>query len=64
MYFLIIKNDDLLNKYNTIWDKVTSDIRKEIHGKPAHKIFFLKAKIKFYNDEATAFHNKGVPNGL
>ena len=64
MYFSIIKNDDLLNKCNTIWDKGSSDIRKEIHGKLVHKKVFLKAKMKFYNDEATAFHNKGVPNGL
>ena len=27
MYFLI-KDDDLLDKYNTIWDKVSSDIKK------------------------------------
>ena len=28
MYFLI-KDDDLLEKYNTIWDKVSADIKKE-----------------------------------
>ena len=28
MHFLI-ENDDLLEKYNTIWDKVSSDIKKE-----------------------------------
>ena len=27
MYFLI-KDDDLLEKYNTIWDKVSADIKK------------------------------------
>ena len=29
MYFLI-ENDDLLEKYNTIWDKVSSDIKKNL----------------------------------
>ena len=28
MYFLI-ENDDLIEKYNTIWDKVSADINKE-----------------------------------
>ena len=28
MYFLI-KGDDLLEKYNTIWNKVSADIKKE-----------------------------------
>ena len=28
MYFLI-ENDDLLKKYNTIWDKVSADIKKK-----------------------------------
>ena len=27
MYFLI-ENDDLLEKYNTIWDNISADIKK------------------------------------
>ena len=33
MYFLI-KDDDLLNKYNTIWDNVISDIKNEFDSEP------------------------------
>ena len=29
MYFLI-EDDDLLEKYNTIWDKVNADIKKNL----------------------------------
>ena len=29
MYFLI-ENDDLLKKYNTIWDKVSADIKRNL----------------------------------
>ena len=29
MYFLI-NDDDLLEKYNTIWDKVSADIKKNL----------------------------------
>ena len=33
MYFLN-KNDNLLEEYNTIWDKVSADIRKEFDSEP------------------------------
>ena len=29
MYFLI-ENDDLVEKYNTIWDKLSADIKKNL----------------------------------
>ena len=35
MYFLI-QNDDILEKYNTIWDKVSADIKKEFGSKPVY----------------------------
>ena len=33
MYFLI-EDDDLLEKYNTIWDKASADIKKEFDSEP------------------------------
>ena len=39
MYFLI-EDDDLLEKYNTIWYKDSADSKKEFDGDPAYKIFF------------------------
>ena len=33
VYFLI-EDDDLLEKYNTIWDKVSPDIKQEFDSKP------------------------------
>ena len=35
MYFFI-EDDDLLEKYNTIWDKVSADIKKEFGSKPTY----------------------------
>ena len=32
MYFLI-EDDDLLKKYNTIWDKVSADVKNEFDSK-------------------------------
>ena len=57
MYFLI-KDDELMEKYNTICDKVSADIKKEFDSKPVYDKKCLKTKIKSNNDEATDFHNK------
>ena len=57
----LIEDDDLLKKYNTVWHKVSSDIKKEFDIKPVYKKF-LKTKIECYSDEATDFHNKEVSN--
>ena len=43
MYFLI-EDDDLLEKYNTIWDKVNADIKKEFDSKPVYNKNFWKPK--------------------
>ena len=59
MYFLI-EDDDLLENYITMWDKVKTDIKKEIDSKPVYNKNFLKIKIKCCNDEATDFHNKEI----
>ena len=47
MYFCI-ENNDSLKKYNTIWDKVISDFKKEFNSKPVYNKNFLKIKIKSY----------------
>ena len=41
IYFLI-NNDDLLEKYNTVWDKVNADVRKEFDSEPVYNNFFWK----------------------
>ena len=40
MYFLI-EDDDLLEKYNTIWDKVSAGIKKEFDSEPVYNKIFL-----------------------
>ena len=34
LVLFFIKNDDLLEKYNAIWNKVSADIKKEFDGEP------------------------------
>ena len=43
MYFLI-EDDDLLEKYSTIWDKVSDDIKKEFDSEPVYNKIFRKPK--------------------
>ena len=60
MYFLI-ENDDLLEKYNILWDKASADIRKEFNSKALYNKPFLKTKIQSHCDEVTDFYDKERP---
>ena len=60
MYFLIV-DDDLLEKYSTIWDKVSVDIKEEFDGKPVYNKRFLKTNIKSHGDEVKDFYDKEIP---
>ena len=44
MYFLI-EDDDLLEKYKTVWDKVSADMEKEFDREVVYDKKFLKIKI-------------------
>ena len=57
MYFLI-EDDDLLEIYHIIWDKVSANIKKEFDSKPVYNKNFLKTKIKSYDDKVTDFYDK------
>ena len=56
----MIEDDDLLEKYNTIWDKVSADIKNELDSEPVYNKEFLKTKIKSYGDEVTDFYDKEI----
>ena len=60
MYFLI-EDDDLLEKYNTICDKVSADIKKEFDSEPVYDKKFLKTKTKSHGDEVTDSYDKKIP---
>ena len=58
----IIKNDELLEKYNKIWEKVRNILKKKFDSEPVYKTNYLKTKIKFYNGKInTNFHNNIIP---
>ena len=56
--FFFVKDDELLEKYNTIWDKVSADIKKEFDNELAYEKEYLKTKIKSHGDDVTDFYNK------
>ena len=60
MDVFLIENDDLLEKYNTIWDKVSADMKKEYDSEPVYNKQFLKTKIKSHGDEVTDFYDKKI----
>ena len=58
----LIKDDELLEKHNEIWEEVKNNIKKEFDSKPVYSGKYLKAKIKSYNGKiSTNFHNNRAP---
>ena len=51
----------MIYEKNTIWDKVSSDIKKEFDSETVYYKKVLKTKIKSYGDEATGFHDEEMP---
>ena len=42
MDVFLIEDDDLLEKYNAVWDEVSADIKKEFYSEPVYNKEFLK----------------------
>ena len=47
----MIKDDELLEKDNEIWEKILKSIKKEFDSEPLYDEKYLKAKIKSYNEK-------------
>ena len=61
----LIKDDELLKKYNEIWEKVKNNLKNEFNSEPVYNEKYLKAKLKFCNGKInTNFdHNKIAREG-
>ena len=57
MYFFI-EDDDLLEKYNTIADNASANIKKEFDREPVYTKEFFKFEINSHGDEVTDFYDK------
>ena len=60
MYFFI-QDEEVLEKHNSISNKVSSIIKKELDCEPIYDKKFLKTKIISYSDETTDFHSREIP---
>ena len=49
----MIEDDELIEKYNTIWDKVSAE--EEFDSEPDYNNNYLKPKIKSHGDKVTDF---------
>ena len=59
---ILIKNYELLKKYNKTWKKVKNSIDKEFDGNPLYNKKNLNTKIKSYNGKInTNFHSNKIP---
>ena len=56
----MIEDDDLLEKYNAIWNKVTADIKREFDRELIYNKNLLKTKRKSYGHEVTDFYDKEI----
>ena len=45
--YSLIKDDGLLEKYNSIWDNVSTNIKKELDSDSVYNKEFLKTKISW-----------------
>ena len=59
MYFLV-EDINILEKYNTVWEKVSADIKKEFDSELVYIKLFLKTKIKSHGNEVIDFCDKKI----
>ena len=45
----VIKNDDVLDKYNEIWDKIKGKLNIKFHSMPVYDEKYIKAKVREFN---------------
>ena len=45
----VIKVDDVLNKYNEIWDKIKETLSIKFHGMSVYDKKYIKAKVREFN---------------
>ena len=45
----VIKDDDVLDKYNEIWDKIKGKLNIKFHSMPVYDEKYIKAKVREYN---------------
>ena len=59
---LLIKNDEVWQKYEDIWEMIKNKLGIKFHSQPIYKKKYLKAKVREFNgDIKTNFLGNGLP---
>ena len=45
----VTKDDDVLDKYNDIWDKIKNKLNIKFHSIPVYDEQYIKAKVREFN---------------
>ena len=53
----VIKDDELQEKYNKIWYKVSNSIKKGFNSEPVYNEKYLNTKIKSYDGKISNSHD-------
>ena len=58
----MVKDDDVLDKYNDIWDKIKEKSNIKLHSMPVYGKIYIKARVKKFEDAMkTDFLGSKVP---
>ena len=58
----MIKDDNILNKYNERWDKTKEKLRIKFHSMPVYDQTYMKAKVREFDGEIkTNFLRNEIP---
>ena len=47
----LIKDDELLEKYNEVWEELRNSIKKELGRETIYNDKYLETRIKFYKEK-------------
>ena len=60
--FLLIKDDEVWDKYDKSWDVIKNNLNVKFHSEPVYEYKYLKTKVRELNSEIkTNFLNDGMP---
>ena len=64
-YVVFIKDDDVWDKYDNIWNVIKNKLNIKFHSEPVYGYRYLKTKVREYNGEIkTNFLNNGIPKKI
>ena len=45
----VTKDNDVVDKYNEIWDKIKGELSTKLHSMPVYDEKYIKAKVREFN---------------